>query len=89
MYGPEYENDLLVGDANHGNIYDFKLDEQRKKLHLSGDLADNIANNVDELEELIFAKGFGKVADMKIGPDGYLYVLSTQNDSTNLYRINP
>jgi hypothetical protein len=32
QYGPQYRNDLLVGDANYGNIYDFNLDEQRMNL---------------------------------------------------------
>jgi aldose sugar dehydrogenase len=88
-YGSEYKNDLLVGDANNGNIYDFNLDEQRKNFELSGKLSDNIANNNAELNDLVFANGFGKVTDMEIGPDGLLYVLSTEKDLTNIYRINP
>jgi aldose sugar dehydrogenase len=88
-YGSEYKNDLLVGDANNGNIYDFNLDEQRKNFELSGKLSDKIANNNGELSDLVFANGFGKVTDMEIGPDGYLYVLSTEKDSANLYRISP
>ena len=88
-YGSEYKNDLLVGDANNGNIYDFELDDQRKNLELSGKLSDKIANNNGELNDLVFASGFGKVTDMEIGPDGFLYILSTQNDLTNIYRISP
>lgn len=88
-YGSEYKNDLLVGDANNGNIYDFNLDEQRKNLELPGRLSDKIANNNGELNDLVFAKGFGKVTDMEIGPDGFLYILSTQKHLTNIYRINP
>ena len=88
-YGPEYKNDLLVGDANNGNIYDFNLDEQRKNFELSGRLSDKIANNNGELNELVFANGFGKVTDMEIGPDGFLYILSTQKHSTSIYRISP
>jgi glucose/arabinose dehydrogenase len=87
-YGSEYKNDLLVGDANNGNIYDFNLDEPRKNLELSGKLSDKIANNTGELNDLVFAKGFGKVADMEIGPDGLLYILSTQKDLTTIYRIS-
>ena len=88
-YGSEYENDLLVGDANNGNIYDFNLDEQRKNLKLSDKLADKVANNNGELNDLLFANGFGKVTDMEIGFDGFLYILSTQNHLTNIYRISP
>ena len=88
-YGSEYKNDLLVGDANNGNVYDFNLDEQRKNLELSGGLSDKIANNTGEINDLVFANGFGRVADMEIGPDGLLYILSTDNDMTSVYRINP
>jgi glucose/arabinose dehydrogenase len=88
-YGPEYKNDLLVGDANNGNIYDFNLDEQRKSFELSGRLSDKIANNNGELNDLVFANGFGKVIDMDIGPDGFLYILSTQKHLTSIYRISP
>ena len=88
-YGPEYKNDLLVGDANNGNIYDFNLDDQRKNFELSGRLSDKIANDNGELNDLVFANGFGKVIDMEIGPDGFLYILSTQKDLTSIYRISP
>jgi glucose/arabinose dehydrogenase len=88
-YGSKYKNDLLVGDANNGNIYNFELDNQRKNFELSGTLSDKIANDNGELDSLVFASGFGKVTDMDIGPDGFLYVLSTENDATSIYRINP
>jgi glucose/arabinose dehydrogenase len=87
-YGSEYENDLVVGDANNGNIYDFNLDEQRQNFELSGKLSDKIANNNEELNDLVFANGFGKVADMEIGPDGFLYVLSIEKHLTSIYRIS-
>ena len=88
-YGSEYENDLFVGDANNGNIYDFNLDEQRKNLELSDKLSDKIADNYGELNDLVFASGFGRVTDMEIGPDGLLYILSAQKDLTSIYRIMP
>ena len=88
-YGDEYKYDLLVGDANNGNIYDFNLDKNRMNLELSGQLSDKVADNVDDLNDIIFAKGFGKVADIKISPDGYLYVLATEGHLTHIYRINP
>jgi glucose/arabinose dehydrogenase len=86
-YGPDYENDLLVGDANNGNIYDFKLDSKRQNLDLKGGLADKIANDTTELNSVIFARGFGKVTDIEIGPDGLLYILSGQKRITSIYKI--
>lgn len=88
-YGSEYENGILVGDANYGSIYHFNLDEQRKNLELSGKLVDKIANNNGELDDFVFANGFGRISDLEIGPDGLLYILSTQDDLTNIYRMNP
>jgi glucose/arabinose dehydrogenase len=87
-YGPQYKDDLLVGDANNGYIYDFNLDRQRKSLDLSGELSDKIANNTGELNDVVFAKGFGKVADIEMGPDGLLYVLASEKQFSNIYRIS-
>jgi len=88
-YGTKYNNDLLVGDANYGNIYDFNLDKQRTSLILTGKLSDKIADNINEINHVIFAKGFGKITDMEIDPHGYLYVLSNQKHLAIIYRILP
>jgi glucose/arabinose dehydrogenase len=68
-------------------IYEFNLDEQRKNFELSGKLSDKIANNNGELNDLVFANSFGKVTDMEIGPDGYLYVLSSEDEGAVIYKI--
>lgn len=88
-YGQEYNNDLIVGDANTGTIYHFKLDSSRSRLQLSDELKDKIANNTDELKKVTFATGFGRITDVEVGPDGLLYVLSTKNDATSIYKIKP
>jgi hypothetical protein len=41
------------------------------------------------MNDVIFAKGFGKVTDMEIDPNGYLYVLSSQKHLATIYRIIP
>jgi glucose/arabinose dehydrogenase len=87
-YGSEFKADLLVGDANYGDIYYFKLDKSRQNLLLEGNLTDRIANNANELNNAIFAGGFGKVTDIEIGPDGLLYILSGQKEVTSIYRIS-
>ncbi len=86
-YGPEYKNDLFVGDANTGTVYDFNLNESRTGFKLRAPLADKIANNSDELKEVIFAKGFGRITDLQLGPDGNLYILSTSDKGSSVYRI--
>jgi aldose sugar dehydrogenase len=77
--GKQYQNDMFVGDFNNGNLYHFKLDQQRTGLVLNGSLADKMANNTNELKkgETIFGQGFGGIMDVQVGPaDGYLYILS-------------
>ena len=74
--GKNYENDVFVGDFNNGNIYHFDLNSNRTALLLDSKLADKIANTRDELQDVIFAHGFGAILDIEVGPDGYLYILS-------------
>jgi aldose sugar dehydrogenase len=87
--GKQYQNDLFVGDYNNGNIYDFKLNENRTGLSLNdAKLNNNIAYSPNDYNPFIFASGFdGGISDIKVGPgDGYLYVLSL---SGTIYRIVP
>ncbi|HJT83413.1 MAG TPA: PQQ-dependent sugar dehydrogenase [Nitrososphaeraceae archaeon] len=72
--GKKYENDIFVGDIINGYIYQFDLDEQRSELLLpNGSLADKVIGSNDNMDDIIFGKGFGGITDMKIGPeDGYL-----------------
>lgn len=88
-YGSELRYDLIVGDANTGTIYYFKLNTNRNALQLEGELKDRMADNLNELKKVKFATGFGRITDIKLGPDGLLYVLSTQNGATSIYRISP
>jgi glucose/arabinose dehydrogenase len=74
--GSNYTNDMLVSDFHNGNIYNFKLSPERTSLVLSPPIADKVVNTKNETQSVIFAKGFGAITDMGIGPDGYLYVLS-------------
>jgi aldose sugar dehydrogenase len=87
VLGEEYQNDLFVADYNNDYLYDFKLSDDRTKLHLEGDPADKIANDNEELENVALGKGFGVITDIKEGPDGYLYLLSHIHG--NIYRIVP
>jgi glucose/arabinose dehydrogenase len=78
-YGPELKNEIFVGAANTGTIYHFELNNDRKSLKLKGMLQDGIADSPIELtDDVTFAKGFGRVTDIEVGPDGYIYILSQQ-----------
>jgi glucose/arabinose dehydrogenase len=85
--GEKYENDILLGTFNEGMIYHFDLDDNRKKILLEGPLKDKVANDNEELEQVIFARGFGAISDIEVGPDGHVYVLSISHGK--VYKIIP
>jgi len=81
--GKQYENDLFAGDFHNGNLYHFDLNKKRTGLSLTGPLKDKIANKDDELRNALFGQGFGGITDIKVGPDGYLYILSLYQGGDN------
>lgn len=81
-YGADYKNTLFVGDANTGTLYHFRLNANRSELELNGILKDKIANSENEVKNVTFATGFGRITDVDLGPDGNLYVLSSENGLT-------
>ena len=79
--GPDYQNDLFVGDINNGRLYRFRVNNTRDGFLLNNpNLSDLVADNNTEVQETIFGTAFGVpsggVSDLKVGPDGLLYVLS-------------
>ncbi len=78
--GAQYLNDAFVGDINNGNLYLFPLNGARNGFVLTDVLADKVADNSNELSQVIFGTGFanggGGITDLKVGPDGFLYVIS-------------
>ena len=84
--GKRYENTMFVGNVNTGDLYNFKLNQARTGLLLSGPLQGKVANNPEDLKPVIFGHGFGTITDLEVGPDGFLYVLTF--DGT-IYRIVP
>jgi hypothetical protein len=77
LLGVEYQNDVLAGDINNGNLYHFRVNATRDGFKfMSLGLADLVADSDAELQEIILGTGFGGITDLKVGPDGLLYVLS-------------
>ena len=37
----------------------------------------------------IFGEGFGRITDIEVGPDGFLYILSRLEDKASIFRIVP
>ena len=75
--GVDYQDNAFVGDINNGNLYRFRLNPTRDGFVFTNpNLGDLVADNNTELQELILGTGFSGITDLKIGPDGLLYVLS-------------
>ncbi|HTH23431.1 MAG TPA: PQQ-dependent sugar dehydrogenase, partial [Nitrososphaeraceae archaeon] len=97
--GEKYTNNLFVGDYSNGNIYFFKLNNNRDGIIFDksqGVLSDKVADNSDERSKLIWGTGFDTITDIQTGPDGYLYILSYNEFSdqrpdniSRIYRIVP
>jgi len=85
--GAQHENQAFVGDVNNGNLYRFPLNGARDGFVLSGGLADKVADNAAELKQVIFGAGFGGITDVKVGPNGFLYVVSIGDGA--IYVIRP
>jgi aldose sugar dehydrogenase len=87
--GERYAYNMFVGDINNGNLYFFTINSNRTGLELGGiaGLEDLVADNAEELNAVIFGRGFsGGITDIETGPDGYLYILTLSGD---LYRMVP
>src|SRR4030095_11150462 len=75
--GIEYQNDLFVGDVNNGNLYRFMVNATRNGFDFtSPGLSDLVADSSAEFQEVLLGTGFVGITDLKVGPDGLLYVLS-------------
>ncbi|MEP6576925.1 MAG: PQQ-dependent sugar dehydrogenase [Nitrososphaerota archaeon] len=85
--GIKYQNDIFVSDIKFGNIYHFRLNEDRTQLFLDDALEDKIANTMEESQSTIFGYGFGGITDLEVGPDGYLYVLTYDSTNGTVYKI--
>lgn len=90
--GAKFSNNIFIGDINAGDLYFFKIDDNRSGVRTDPltlghtDLSDSVADLQDDLSPVLFARGFsGRITDVETGPDGYLYIL-TYSDG-RMYRI--
>jgi glucose/arabinose dehydrogenase len=95
LLGDDLENNIFVGDINSGNLYFLKMDSNRSAIDLNNNVLDKrsgkglqdlVVDDKNELEQVIFAKGFeGRITDIETGLDGNLYILTYFDGS--IYRI--
>ena len=84
----KYKNSVFVGDCIYGNLYKFELNPDRTGFVFANpELADNVVNRGESMDETVFGTGFGCITDIEVGPDGLLYIVSL-SDGT-IYRIMP
>jgi len=83
--GAEFQNAVIVGDINNGNLYRLNLNGTRDGFVLAGGLADLVADNAAERMAVLFGQDFGGVTEIRVGPDGALYVASF--GAGTIYRI--
>ena len=89
-YGVDYENEMFVGDVHAGNMFHFKLNQDRTELVLEPPLDDKVADTDEESvsDSVLFATGFGGISDIEVSPyDGYMYVVSLGQGK--IFRILP
>jgi len=87
-YFPNYYNSLLVGSFNFGTIFEFKLDKDRTGfVFTESSLDDKVADIDEDQRELFFGIDFGGITDIKVGPDGFIYVVSITDGA--IYKIIP
>lgn len=77
----------IVGESNNGGLYQFTLNTERNDFILTGALADRVADSATERNLTRIGTNWGVVTDIRIGPDGYLYVVSMF--ANRVYRIRP
>lgn len=89
--GEQYTNDMFVGSAKKGTLFHFDLNPDRDSLALTGDLSDLMYSKKEDSSKIVFGENFGVITDLKVGPDGYLYVVSASRgtDEGTIYRIVP
>jgi aldose sugar dehydrogenase len=95
----DYKNGNLYFFKVNNTRDGISLDTDNKGVHIQQhnnrslianstvNLSDLVVDNNDELSALIFGTGFGSITDIKIGQDGYLYIVSFRDGI--LYRIVP
>ena len=82
-----YSDWLFVGDYNNGRIYNFQLNSDRTGfVFYNQKLSDLVLDDNDEVDEILFAKGFQGVTDIKFHDDA-MYVVVIGDGS--IYKISP
>lgn len=83
----DLQGQMLIGDANTGQLYLLALNAERDGFALPPGLDDLVADSPEERQSLVFGSGWGVTTDLQLGPDGNLYQVSLSRGG--VYRIRP
>jgi glucose/arabinose dehydrogenase len=92
MYGDRYRNNVFIGDITNGNLYYLKVNDSRTGLELENAeiQEDSVVDGDAELDNITLGTGFGGITDIETGPDGFVYILTFDQNSDgagSIYRI--
>ncbi len=86
-FAPGLRDQCIVGDNNFGQLYLFEMNSNRDGFVLTGGLADKVADSTTERNLVRWGTSWGVVTDLRIGPDGNLWVVSLSLG--RVYRVRP
>jgi glucose/arabinose dehydrogenase len=85
--GAAYDDVVLVGDFNNGQLYRLPLNPARTAFDLTGvtGIEDLVADSSSERDLLRLGSGFGGISDLEKAPDGSIYIASIGGGA--IYRL--
>jgi aldose sugar dehydrogenase len=87
-FDPDLRDQCVIGESVNSRLYLFQMNAQRDGfIFTDSRLQDLVADDRDERNLNAWGTNWGVVSDLKIGPDGYLYVIS--HLANRIYRIRP
>jgi glucose/arabinose dehydrogenase len=87
-FDPDLRDQCVIGESNNSRLYLFQMNNTRNGFTFTDSrLQDLVADDSDERNLNAWGTNWGVVSDLKIGPDGYLYVIS--HLANRIYRIRP
>ncbi len=87
-FDEDLRDQCVVGESLNQQLYLFRMNSARDGFVFSDSrLHDLVADDTDERNLNRWGANWGVVSDLKIGPDGYLYVVS--HIANRIHRIRP
>ena len=85
-FPPFFRDSMFVASGNNRGIYFLRMNADRTSIQLTSGLEDGVYDPGDSGLGAVVSNA-GTASDLKIGPDGYLYLVS--NSLGAVYRVRP